>query len=205
MAKMTLIDMVQNILSAMDSDYANSIGDSVEADQIALVIQETYFDLINNVLTLPEHKEIINLTALSDSAHPNYLQFPSNVKHIEVFQYDKKTVADPDLRYKTITFLEPVEFQNRFRGRLESDSTVDVISDFNAGTLLIENDVHPNFWTSFDDLYIVCDSYDSAVDSTLQASKTFCYGLTEPIWTHNDLFIPDLDADLFPLVCLIPV
>lgn len=199
MAKMTLIDMVQNILSAMDSDYASSIGDSVEADQVALVVQETYFDLLN-VLELPEHKEIIALTALSDTDHPNYLQFPSSVRNIETFQYDKQTIADTNLRYKTITFLEPIAFQNRFRERSEDASNVEAISDFNAGILLVINDVHPHFWTSFDDNYIVCDSFDAAVDSTLQASKTFCYGLTEPTWTHNDTFIPDLDANLFPLL-----
>ena len=200
MAKMTLIDMIQNILSAMDSDYANSIGDSVEADQIATVVRETYFDLINNVLTLPEHKEIISLTGLGDSNHPNYLKFPDNVQKIEIFRYDKQTTADTDLQYKDIVFLEPIVFQRRFNGRNESDSNVVSIADFSAGNLLIVNDKHPNFWTTFDDLYIACDSFDNTVDSTLQQSKTFCYGLTEPTWTHDDDFIPDLDSDLFPLL-----
>ncbi len=200
MAKMTLIDMTQNILSAMDSDYANSIGDSVEADQIATVIRETYYDLINNILDLPEHKEIISLTGLADAAHPNYLQLPAIVKSIDIFRYDKQTTTDTDIQYKDICFLEPLVFQNRFNGRNESDSNVVAISDFNAGSLLIVNDKHPDFWTSFDDLYIACDSFDNTIDSTLQNSKTFCYGLTEPGWTHDDTFIPDLDTDKFPLL-----
>jgi len=200
MAKMTLLDIVQNILSAMDSDYANSIGDSVEADQIATVVRETYFDLINNVLDLPEHKEIISLTGLGDTSHPNYLKLPDNVKRIDVFRYDKATATDTDLQYKDITFLEPLVFQSRFNGRNESDTDVVSITDFAAGKILIEDDKHPNFWTTFDDLYIVCDSYDKTLESSLQQSKTFCYGLTEPVWTHDDTFIPDLDANLFPLL-----
>ena len=88
MAKQTLLDMVQNILSAMDSDYANSIGDSVEADQVATIVKETYFDLITNVLDIPEHKEILTLTALGDSSHPNYLQLPSDVFNIDYFRYN---------------------------------------------------------------------------------------------------------------------
>lgn len=200
MAKMTLLDMTQNILSAMDSDYANSIGDSVEADQIATVIRETYYDLINNVLDLPEHMEIINLTGLADSSHPNYLKLPDTVKEIEIFRYNKATASDTDIQYKDILFLDPLIFQNRVNGRNESDSNTTAISDFGAGSLLIENDKHPNFWTTFDDLYIVCDSFDNTVDSTLQGSKTFCWGLTEPTWTHNDTFVPDLDTDKFPLL-----
>jgi len=200
MAKMTLLDMTQNILSAMDSDYVNSIGDSVEADQIAVVIKETYFDLISSVLKLPEHKEIINLTGLGDTAHPNYLKLPDSVMEIDFFRYDKQTLIDTDLNYQDIDFLEPRVFQNRFNGRTESDSNTVAISDFAAGKLLVENDKHPDFWTTFDDLHIVCDSFDSAVDSTLQQSKTFCYGLTEPTWTHDDNFIPDMDSYKFTLL-----
>ena len=199
MAKMTLIDMVQNILSAMDSDFASSIGDSVESDQIATVVKETYFDLINNVLELPEHKEIITLTGLGDVNRPTYLQIPDGVKDIDYLRYDKATLTDTDLNYQDVTFLIPDEFQKRFNSRTESDSNTVAIDDFNAGQILIENDKHPDFWTTFDDNYIVCDSFDNTVDSTLQASKTFCFGLTEPTWTHTDTFTPDLDSHLFPL------
>ena len=41
--KMTLLDITQSILSAMDSDYANSIGDTVEAEQVATIVKETYY------------------------------------------------------------------------------------------------------------------------------------------------------------------
>ena len=49
MAKMTLLEMTQNILSAMDSDAVNSIGDTVESLQVADVIVETYYELFANV------------------------------------------------------------------------------------------------------------------------------------------------------------
>lgn len=199
MAKLTLLDMTQNILSAMDSDFVNSIGDTVESDQVAQVIKETYFDLLT-VLDIPEHKEIISLTALADTAHPNYLSFPTNVKQIEIFRYNKATNEDTDLNYQDVIFLDPIEFQHRFNTRRESDTEVVAINDFSAGKLLIQNDKHPEFWTTFDDFYVVCDSYDSSVDSTLVSAKTFCYGITEPTWTHEDGFVPDLDSQLFPLL-----
>ena len=199
MAKLTLLDMTQNILSAMDSDFVNSIGDTVESDQVATVIKETYFDLLT-VLSIPEHKQIINLTALADTDHPNYLRYPDSVKEIEIFRYNKETNDDTDLNYQDVDFLDPIEFQRRFNTRAESDANVVAISDFSAGQLLIQNDKHPEFWTTFDDYYIVCDSYDSDVDSTLVSAKTFCYGTVEPTWTHSDSFTPDLDSQLFPLL-----
>jgi hypothetical protein len=198
--KMTLLDITQSILSAMDSDYANSIGDTVEAEQVATIVKETYYYLINNILDLPEHKEIISLTALADTNHPTYFTIPSNVKRIELFRYNRATASDTDLNYGTVEYITPIEFQNLVNMRKESDSAVIKYSDFSAGSLLIQNDKHPDYWTSFDDNYIVCDSFLSSLDSTLQASKTFCYGLTEPTWTHSDNFIPDLDSHLFPLL-----
>jgi hypothetical protein len=40
--KMTLLEMVQNILSDMDSEEINSLSDSNEAEQIAKVVENTY-------------------------------------------------------------------------------------------------------------------------------------------------------------------
>ena len=199
MAKLTLLDMVQNILSAMDSDHVNSIGDTVESDQVATIIKETYFDLISNVIDVPEHEEIVNLTALADTNHPTWFQFPANVKRITLFKYNNATVADTDLRYVEVKHKTPVDFEKYVNARTESDTNVVAYTDFNAGKLLIINDKHPQYWTTFDDKYLICDSFLNTVDSTLQSSKTFCLCLTEPTWTHSDTFTPDLDAEFFPL------
>ena len=42
----TLLEMVQSILSDMDSENVNSISDSVEAQQVASVIEDTFFNII---------------------------------------------------------------------------------------------------------------------------------------------------------------
>jgi hypothetical protein len=200
MAKMTLLEIVQNILSAMESDYANSIGDSVESAEVADVVKETYFDLINNVLDVPEHKQLINLTGLGDTSHPNYLKLADNVKKIDWFKYNKETADDPDQNYQSVDYIAPEDFIIKTNGRRESDTNIVLINDFGAGQLLIQNDKHPEFWTSFDDLYIVCDSFRTASDNTLQQSKSLCWGSLEPSWTVSDSFVPDLDSHLFPLL-----
>ena len=48
MAKMTLLEITQDIMSDMDSDNVNSINDSVEALQVAQVVKTTYYNIISN-------------------------------------------------------------------------------------------------------------------------------------------------------------
>jgi len=47
MAKLTLLEMTQDIMSDMDSDDVNSINDSVEALQVAQIIKTTYYNIID--------------------------------------------------------------------------------------------------------------------------------------------------------------
>lgn len=197
---MTLLEMVQSIMSDMDSDYVNDIGQSVESEQIVNIIKDSYYYLINNVIEFPEHKEILTLTALADTSHPTWLLIPDAVRVIDYIRYNKETATATDLRYEDIEYLDPDHFHRLVNNRVESDSNVTAYSDFNAGQLLIQTDKHPDYWTTFDDKYVVMDSYLSSLDSTLVAAKLFCYGSKEPTWTVSNTFVPDLDANVFPLL-----
>lgn len=200
MAKKTLLELTQDILSDMDSDYVNSIGESVEAEQVSNIIKNTYLWMINDVIELPEHKEILTLTALADTAHPTYFLIPDTVKRIDYIRYNNATLTETDLKYEDVGYKTPIEFQYFVNQRKESDSNITAYNDFNSGKLLIQTDKKPEFWTSFDDKYVVMDAYNVDIEATLQQSKLFCYGLKEPTWTHENSFVPDLDAHLFPLL-----
>lgn len=197
MPKMTLLEMTQSILNDMESDAVNSISDTVESAQVAQVIKDTYYDIISH-LEIPEHYGLLQVTGLANSSYPNYLQLGDSVSAIKWFKYNKATLTETDTNYQDISYLSPEEFLSRTLGRAESDSNVVPITDFSSTTLLIVNDKHPELYTSFDDKYLVFDSWDSTVDSTLQQSKSMCWGKTEPTWTSSDTFVPDLDAQFFP-------
>lgn len=200
MAKRTLLDMVQSILSDMDSDHANSIGENEEALQVANIIRETYFYIIQNVVDLPEHEELLTMTALADLTRPNYVVIPEDVKEISYIRYDMSDKVDTDLRYEDVVYLVPQEFQRRVNRRIQSDTNVVTVSDPNHGKLLIEDDVQPTWWTTFDDEFVVFDSYNKNADDTIQAAKIFAWGLKEPVFKMEDTFIPDLDSAMFPLL-----
>ena len=81
MPKLTLLDMVQRTLSSMDSDTVNSFDDTIESEQVAYIVRDTYYDLINNI-EIPEHRKLVTLTALGVTATPTHLKIPDGVKRL---------------------------------------------------------------------------------------------------------------------------
>tara|TARA_R110000751_G_scaffold110047_1_gene207455 strand:- start:2498 stop:3235 length:738 start_codon:yes stop_codon:yes gene_type:complete len=190
-------------MSAMDSDAVNSISENEEASSIADMIETTYYDLVTN-RTIPEHKEIFELTALSDSTRPAMMEIPSTVEGIEWIQYDKRqSASDTRLRWEDVVYKKPRAMMNLLNSR-DSTNTTDVVIMPSKNTttvdFLILNNVQPSFWTVFDDHYVVFDSYVAAIDTTVEQGKTKGYGTKEPTWTKDDTFVPDLDINLFPLL-----
>jgi hypothetical protein len=55
MRKMTLLEMVQNIASALETDEVSSISDTVESLEIAEEIKTTFYEQFNNIL-VPEFR-----------------------------------------------------------------------------------------------------------------------------------------------------
>jgi hypothetical protein len=176
-----LLDMTQNILNAMDSDEVDSIGDTVESLQVAEVIRETY-EYITVGLDIPGRAGIIKLDSSGDVDLPNHMTVPSDVERVEWIRYNGESVE-----YK-----DPLSFVIYVSGR---GTGTDVTTIAN---LAIYNDRDPTYYTSFDDDTIVFDAYDLETESTLQQSKTLCWGQRSLAFLMEDTFIPLLPLDMFP-------
>lgn len=197
MAKMTLLEMVQDILNDMDADEVNSINDTVEAAQVAQIIKTCYFEMMSN-RNWPHMKNLVQLPSAGDTTKPNYLKLPDNLKQMEFLKYEcRKEVTDKS-EMKALEFKEPDDFLRYISQRNSLNTNIQTVTDFSGVSLLIQNDKAPTYWTSFDDVYIVTDSYDSSLDTTLQESKTQCLAYLYPSWTKQDSFIPDLPIEAFP-------
>lgn len=197
--KMTLLAMVQNILSAMESDEVNSISDNQEAMEVAYNIQDVYYQFVEQ-RGVPELNKFMLMTALGDVTKPTYLQIPDTVAEIFWLKYNKQTSDALDLNYENVCYLCPRDFIEMTNYRKSTDGNIQTITDFNSAVLMIQNDKAPQWYTSFDDKYIVCDSFDNTVDTTLQASKTQVFAKSDPTWTMSDDFIPTLDSSVFPFL-----
>lgn len=184
--KKTLLEIVQSILNDLDSEPVNSISDTVEAQQIASVVKDTFYNIVA-ARAIPEHDRLVKLTSLSDNTRPTHFTYPTNLKEIRLFEYDLKEVYWKD----------PVDFLKGMPNP-DADNTITVYDPTSGIPLYVKNNKNPRYYTSFDDEYIVCDSYNADVESTLQASKTRCWGTVYPSFTVSDSFVPELDETLHP-------
>ena len=198
MPKLTLLDMTQRVLSSMDADSVNSYAETIESEQVAFIIRDAYYDLINDI-EIPEHRKLIALTALGDTAKPTTMLIPNGIHRIEEVRYNKIKSGDTDKDYEVIPNMEPNDFLTMTLSRSSSDSTVVTVAVDN-GEVLVKNDKAPDYYTTFDDAYLIFDSYDSTVDSTLQTSKFIVWAIQQPTFTMSDTFVPDIDVNLFPLL-----
>lgn len=184
----------------MDSDSVNAISDTIEAEQVADVIRETYLDIVDEFDLESEHT-LFNLDASGTTARPTHMSLPEGYYSVEWIKYDNRTSAASTRRnYTPIRFAEPDAFMAFTNVRNNDDSTVDVISDPSGVELLIRNDTNPTIWTTFDANTFVFDSYDSAIESTLQSSKTQAYGQLAQELTIADGTIVDLPQTLYHLL-----
>lgn len=197
MAKLTLLEIVQDILNDTDSDSVNSINDTVEGLQVAQIVKTSYFEMIAN-RNWPHLKRTIRLEDVLDVNKPTHLKVPVRVKELISFNYNKIKPENDRDRYESLLYLQPEDFLERNNNRNSLDDNIVQVTDFGGVTLLIRNDQQPIFFTTFDDEHIVTDSFDLDIETTLQASNTQCLVYEEPVWSTDDSFIPDLPSEAFP-------
>ena len=200
--KMTLLQMTQDILSAMDSDEVNSISDTVESMQVANIVRRTYYDILSRT-GLPDQHDLFELNPSNDNTKPTLMYRPASCIGIDWVKYQTNVSSDADLRYSVIEYLHPKDFFDRQNNLNVSASNVISFSHtINSDTMLFVclNDKMPEYYTSFDDNTMVFDSYDSSQDTTLMKNKTMCYGVLFSEFEMEDSYIPDLDPREFSLL-----
>ena len=196
MPKLTLLDMTQDILSDMDSDEVNSINDTPDSLQVVGIIKSSFYDLIDSKDSWPHLRSLMALDSAT-SAKPTHMKLPVNVKALEGLKYNKKKAGETKAKIHDVEYKYPDEYLKLVNDYNTDADNVDTVVDYSGVSLAIKNDAAPTYWTSFDDEYIVFNSYDSAVESNLQNSKSQCVATRNPSWTVSDSFIPDLPEEAF--------
>jgi hypothetical protein len=197
MAKMALIEIVQDIMSDANMDDVNSISDTPDSLQVAQIVKSTYFELIGNK-NWPHLRELLSLDSSTDSDKPTHMKLPELIKEMEWIKYNIRKTSDTFDKFEPMEFVHPDEFLVRTNAYKTDQTDVTQVTDFSGVVFNIKNDIAPEFWTSFDDDFVVFNSHDNTVDSTLQSIKVQSSGFREPAWTHADTFTPDLPSEAFP-------
>lgn len=229
MTKLTLLNMTQDILSNMSSDEVNSISDTSESLQVANIIKQKYYDIVSRA-DLPEHNQIFQLSPSLDPNQPVMMFIPDGIGRIEWLKYfnsnalnNTSATADnddplispsstpgaplPPPGYQYVTMLpidQFLEMTARFdpsMPNVDSFTFSDTSNKFPGNfTFYYKDDNQPRYCCILSNYYVIFDSFDQTQDSTLQSSKTQCFGQVVPSFQMVDGFIPDLDSQQFPLL-----
>lgn len=199
--KLTMLQVVNKAMEALNLDEVNSISDSPDAEQIAQIAQSAAYELLNQS-EWPFTIRYTQLESVADADRPNYLRIPDTVTRIDYIKYDNTdpddAVDDVDLvKIEDIEWMAPQQFMDMILERNSQVDEVQVVTDFDGADLLIYNDRGPSYWTSFDDEYIVFDAVDLGIESTLQGNKSQVFGKTVQDIVLADDFQLDAPAHFF--------
>jgi hypothetical protein len=200
--KYTLLEMVQLILEAMDSDEVNDINDTTESRQVVSVIETTYNDIVS-VIDFPEHWDLFELEPSGDSTRPTLMYLPDGVGKLDWIQYDCTEAGETVKVIRQVKPLTRPEFFNRMNGY---DTAQDNVYQYNylvgaeSFDIRGNNDSFPEYYTLIGDRAILFDHFREDIESTLTANRSQCYGMKIPVFTRSNTFVPDLDARNFSLL-----
>jgi hypothetical protein len=178
MAKPTLLDMVQEILSNMSSDEVNSIGDTTESLQVANIVKQKFRDLVSRS-HIERNKGLFQLTPSTDATLPTLMYVPDGIEKIEWIKYFDSTLANGTTDgYKYVTILPIQQFLDLVLSYnpSEIDVTAYTFQDF---TLAYKNAATPSYCTVLSNRYVLFDTYDA---------------------TLEDDFVPELEENQFALL-----
>ena len=197
--KHSLLEMVQLILSSVDGEEVSSISDTTESNQVALILKSVFNDMLSDI-ALPETEALIQLEASLDNTKPTLMHVPSDVIKINSIMYDVKKDGDTYPNYRPVMYMDFdsfVELGQSLREETANVASMTVSSNGENYTFLYRTDRAPTYYTSIGDSNLLFDSFDNAVDTTLQKSKTLCKGTPIPTFTMSNSYTPPLDPTQF--------
>jgi len=193
----TLLYTVQRVLEKLDLDVANSINDSQDSILIAREAEDTFYDLVSRN-EWPQRYDLINVESVGDTGNPSSLKLPVNVLNIEFLRYDVTESGETDTTYKELTQLSTQDFLDKIYSRKSSETNVTTAS-YKGIPLYIYNDQAPEYFTVFDNNYLVLDAFDSAIETTVQGVKSIVRGSSVPTFEITDAYVVPVDATTYPL------
>lgn len=202
--KYTLLETVQLILSAMDSDEVNSISDTTESLQVANMAKSVFYDMCVD-MNLPAYSNIFQLEPSLDSTQPTLMTAPTSLlQKIDWVQYNivDPTIGETNANYQFCEYIKLEDFiirQTGFRNATSGVGEMSVVVQGETFKFMYQTDQFPTYYTTFDDKTYLFNAYRADIDTTLQKSKTLCSGMQYQLFLLQDTFVPALEPTQFSL------
>lgn len=198
---MNLLKMTQSILSSMDSDEINDINDTVEAQQVVDIIEQTYNDICAQV-DFPDHWDLFELQPSNDVTRPTVMYLPEGVAKLEWLQYDHAESGATSREWRPVLPMERQTFFNRMNSLNSADNNVyqfDYLVKSETFDVRGYNDRAPTYFTTTDNRTLIFDSFDLSQGSTLIGNRTKAYGMRIPVFERVNTFVPQFEPRQFTL------
>lgn len=199
--RMTVLEMVQDIATALGSDPITTLGTTAEAVQIQNILVSTYNELLNERDWFFQRRLITLQSVNQPATNPTTMLLPANSK--EVYWVKHNRILTPGQRdnFYEVQYVTPEEFIYRTNIRDERAAPYSQLVDpIHNVTWKVRTDIPPTFWTSFDQQHIIFDSYNSSLADSILSVDTLCYASMDIKLEMQDNFIPGLPPKLFPLL-----
>src|SRR3546814_6855520 len=110
MAKKTLLEITQDILSDIDGDEVNSIDDTIESARVASIVRSTYESLMSH-RNWPHTRKLIQVEASGSEAIPTHMTLQDEIKEISLVNYDKAKASDGNKRLiREVKYIDQDDF-----------------------------------------------------------------------------------------------
>jgi hypothetical protein len=228
--KYSNLQYVQSILSSLGGDEVNSVSDTPESLQVLDILKTTYLNIISRAGLPEHKQLIQLDPSLDESMPvlmhiPDGIKSIDWVKYFnsnnlaesgtEGFQHGLNldvtssggTIPTAIPGYQDVFIIPVRQFIDMTSSFNPEESNVQSFTFTNSEngfpgtyTFYYKTDKQPQYCCVLSNYFVVFDGYDSAVDSTLQSSKTMSYGMVIPHWKNDDNFIPNIDEEQVPLL-----
>ena len=182
MAKYTMLQYVQLIAEAIESDEIDALDETIEATQIMNILQQTYNEVMDRRDWEHLRDRVVQLDVMpAGDTKINHLLIPPSVTMIQCLRY-----LSTQGKYTDLTYLQPCDFLAQLHGRDVNDTNITSIPNDDGVPMYILTDKAPTYYTSFDEVSLAFDAYETVRGIGNQIADTVIVGNIKPIpnWTE---------------------
>lgn len=177
MAKLTILEFVQQMAEAIEADEVDTLGETLEADALLTILKQTYNEVLDRRDWEFLRDRVVQLDPrdAADVLQINQLRIPAGVTAIQCLRYLSK-----EGKYTDLTYLQPCDFIAQLHGRNSGDSNITTVTNDDGVPMFIFNDKAPQFYTSFDEESIAFDGFETVRGIGNQIADTVIVGNIKP-------------------------
>lgn len=193
--KKSLLQVVQSVLGAMESDAVDTIGETPESEQVVMIAQEVYEELAT-YQDIPQFQKVSQMLGSNSVSLATVMKIPADCTDIGIIRY--KQFSDSG-RVK----MERIEYQDK-NTFLDSQLCLDTSDTAKVGENVFPDNIripyykdrNPCYWTSFDDETIVFDAVNTNYENTLTNDNSLVISYVVPEFKLEDTFLIPLPDQL---------